>query len=330
MGLVALSGCRAAAPADTPRLERIQKRGALGCGIEPAVPGFAEQDAQGGYRGLDIDVCRAVAAAVLGSPDKVRFIPADAVQTFLRDDTIDLVARRLTWELKREGSFGLLFGPVTFYDGQGFLARKGTSPSDIGRFPVCVAGGTVFDVNLNVYAANRSLTIDKTIVDSAHDYQQIAFRLADGRCRVYTGDVSDLGAIRSKLPAPDDFDILDVMISKEPLAPVVRQHDAAFFTIVRWTIFALIAAEDLGVTSRNVDEMRHAGSVDIQRLLGTQPGNGKAIGLSEDWAYQAIKAGGNYGELFERNLGAASAIKLSRGANRLARDGGLMYAPPLR
>lgn len=319
-----------ATPSSIARLERIQSRGALGCGIEADVPGFAERDSQGRYRGMDIDVCRALSAAIFGTPDKVHYLPAPSVEGFLRDDSVDVIARRITWELKREGSFGLLFGPTIFHDGQSFLVPKGTTARQLAGTTICVAGGTVFEANLNAYAASRSLAFDTVVVASPHGYDEIAGMLAAGDCRAYSGDVSDLGAIRSKLPAPADFDILDEMFSKEPLALLVRQTDGQFFTVVRWTIFALIAAEEFGVTSANIDEMRGRGNLDVRRLLGVQPGNGKALGLSEEWAAHAIKAVGNYGEMFERNVGTGSAIKLNRGANRLFKDGGLMFAPPLR
>jgi general L-amino acid transport system substrate-binding protein len=318
------------APAAPSRLDRIQQRGALGCGIEAAVPGFADRDTTGRYRGMDIDVCRALAGAIFGTSDKVTFVPAPSVEGFHGDHSIDLVARRITWELKREGTFGLLFGPVMFYDGQSFLVRKGATARDLAGKDICVAANTVFDANLTAYAQSRALEFEKILVGSPHDYAGIAAQIADGSCQAYSGDVSDLGAIRSKLPRPSDFEILSEMFSKEPLAPLVRESDGEFFTIVRWTIFALIAAEELGITASNVDRMRASGNPDVRRLLGVQPGNGKALGLSEDWAANAIKAVGNYGEMFERNVGAGSAIKLERGANRLVKDGGLMYAPPLR
>jgi general L-amino acid transport system substrate-binding protein len=315
------------------RLERIQRRGALVCGVEPAVAGFAEADAQGRYRGLDVDVCRAVAAAIFGTPDKVRFVRAAAVAEFLRNEEIDIVSRRLTWELRREAPLGLLFGPITFYDGQGFLVSKKLGAArarELSGVPLCVAGGTVFELNATTWFAAESLTIEKVILESAASFDAIAEALAAGRCRAYTADVSELGAIRSKLPSPGEFEILSEQISREPLAPLVRQGDAQLFSILRWTVFALINAEELGVTSDNLEEMRKSASLDVQRLLGVLPGNGKALGLDEAWAYHAIKAVGNYGQMFERNVGRDSAIKLGRGLNRLSSDGGLMYAPPLR
>lgn len=316
-----------------PRLERIQRRGVLTCGVEPTVAGFAEVDRPGHYRGLDVDICRALSAAIFGTPDKVNYVPVLAVAEFLRTDEIDVVSRRLTWELRREGPMGLLFGPITFYDGQGFLVSKKLgvgSPRQLAGSEICVAGGTGFEFTLGTWFAARTLELKKVILESATGFAEIATALGSGRCRAYTADVSELGAIRTRLPRPGDFDILTEMISREPLAPLVRQDDPQFFTLLRWTIFALINAEELGVTSGNVEAMRASTNVDIQRLLGVVPGNGKALGLRESWAYDAIKALGNYGEIFERNVGRESAIKLDRGLNRLSTAGGLMYAPPLR
>jgi general L-amino acid transport system substrate-binding protein len=315
------------------RLERIEHRGLLGCGIEAAVPGFAEIDAAGHYRGMDIDICRAIAAAIFGTSDKIKYVPAGAVTEFLRNDGVDVVARRLTWKLQREQPRGVLFGPVTFYDGQTFLVSRTLDVTTIRQLSgkeICVAGGEVFESQLNDYFASHGLELKKVVLESSHQYAAIAQALSSGRCRVYTGDLSDLGAIRSKLAAAAGFQILPEQISKEPLAPLVRNDDAQWFGIVRWTMFALIAAEELGVTSRNVDQMRASQNLDVQRLLGVAPGNGKALGLNESWAYHAIKTVGNYGEVFERNLGSSSPMKFDRGLNRLAKDGGLMYAPPLK
>jgi general L-amino acid transport system substrate-binding protein len=315
------------------RLEQIRARGSVTCGVEPIVPGFAEIDPQGRYRGLDVDVCRALAAAIFGTPDKVRFVQALAAAEFVRNDDIDVVARRLTWELRREAPLGLLFGPITFYDGQGFLVSKTLrvrTPSQLAGTDICVAGGTVFELNLNVYFAAHSRTLKKTILESPGKFDQIAAELTSGRCRVYTADVSELGAIRYKTGKPEQFDILSEQISKEPLAPLVRADDPQFFTILRWTFFALVRAEELGITSKNVDDMRKSPSEEVQRLLGVIAGNGEALGLRESWAYDTIKAMGNYGEMFDRNVGRASAIKLDRGLNKLSSSGGLMFAPPLR
>jgi len=331
---LALSGLwMSATAAAGPRLEMIQKRGLINCGIEENIPGFSEIDAQGRRRGFDIDVCRAIAAAVLGTPDKVTFIPVANAAEFLKRDEIDVVSRRLTWELRREAALPLLFGPITFYDGQGFLVSKTLKVQAIRQLSdidVCVAGGTNFEFNAGSYFQTHQLALKKVVLESAADFRAIADALAKEKCRVYTADVSELAAIRSLLPTPADFDILDEQISREPLAPLVRHDDPHWFVIVRWTILALVNAEELGVTSANVVDMRKSANLDVQRLLGTVDGTGKALGLGESWAYDAIKAVGNYGEMFEKNIGRGSRIGLNRGLNRLARDGGLMFAPPLR
>lgn len=324
------------APAHTqppPRLEAIRARGFLTCGVNPVVPGFAEIDARGRYRGFDIDICRALSTAILGSPDKVRFVTILNVAEFLRRDEIDLVSRRLTWELSREAPLGLLFGPITFYDGQGFLVATKlgiAGPGALANVSLCVAGGTPFELTASTYFAEHRIEVKKVVLEKADDFNAIARALASGRCQAYTADVSELGAIRSKLPDPDSFTILDELISKEPLSPLVRDRDPRLFDVLRWTILALIRAEELGVSAANVDEMRRSPSVDVQRLLGVIPGNGRALGLDEAWAYDVIRALGNYGEIFGRNVGRESPIGLARGLNRLAKDGGLMYAPPVR
>jgi general L-amino acid transport system substrate-binding protein len=316
-----------------PRLDLIRKRGFLTCGIEAAVAGFAEVDPQGRYHGFDVDVCRAVAAAIFGTAEKTRFIQVSSVAEFLKNDQIDVVSRRLSWELRREGSLPILFGPITFYDGQGFLVARSANASSsrqLAGIPLCVAGGTNFEFTVGSHFQAHKLPLRKVVLESASDFASIARALASDRCRAYTADISELGDIRARLPRPAEFTILPEQISREPLAPLVRQDDPEFFVVLRWTIFALINAEELGVTSANLDAMRQSDNVDIQRLLGVVPGNGKALGLSESWAYDAIRAVGNYGEMFEKHIGRGSMIKLDRGLNRLAKDGGLLYAPPLR
>ena len=316
-----------------PRLDQIRQRGYLTCGVEPAVSGFAEVDAAGRYRGFDIDVCRAVAAAIFGSAEKTRFIQVSNVADFLKNDQIDVVSRRLTWELRREGPLPILFGPITFYDGQGFLVArsvKANSSRQLAGIPLCVAGGTNFEFTVGSHFQERKLALNKVVLESASDFEAVSAALSSGRCRAYTADVSELGAIRARLSRPMDFEILSEQISREPLAPLVRQDDLQLFVILRWTIIALINAEELGVASSNLEAMRKSENVDVQRLLGVVPGNGKALGLSESWASDAIRAVGNYGEMFDKNIGRGSSIKLDRGLNRLAKDGGLLYAPPLR
>lgn len=328
-----ISGIGVLSAAAGPRLDSIRRKGVVTCGVDARVPGFAERDAQGRYRGLDVDICRALSAAIFGVPDKVRFVQASSVAAFRRSTSVDVVSRRLTWELRREAPLGLLFGPVTFYDGQGFLVARragATSAAQLSNVPTCVAGGTPFEFNVNLFFADHRITLNKVTIESPDAFDDIAAALTTGKCAAYTADVSELGAIRARLQTPADFDILPDRISQEPLAQLVRADDPQFFDILRWTVFALIEAERLGVTSANVDDMKKSERVDVQRLLGVVPGNGKALGLRETWAYSIVKALGNYGELFERNVGRRSPIGLERGMNRLWTDGGLMYAPPLR
>ncbi len=327
-----LLGVDSPAQTDPSRLAAIERRGFVTCGVEPAVPGFVEVDGQGAYRGLDVDICRAVATAIFGVPDRVRFVRVVHVTEFSSNREIDIVARRLTWELRREQPLGLLFGPVTFYDGQGFLVPRAsgvTSPAGLANRPICVAGGPVFELNLGTYFKEQSIGLNKVIVDSPHEYAEIAAALTNGRCVAYSGDVSDLGAIRLRLP-PGTYDILSELISKEPLAPLVRDDDVRLFNVLRWTIAALIRAEELGIRSTNIEAMRASENPEVRRLLGEIPGNGKALGLRETWAADVIRLVGNYGEIFDKHVGRGSPIGLDRGLNRLWTDGGLMYAPPLR
>ena len=342
LALVTTALCMAAASAAAgPRLDSIRRKGVLTCGVAPGVAGFAEVTAQGRdnvssvsrlYRGLDVDICRALAAAIFGSPDKVKFVLAASVAEFSRAKGVDIVSRRLTWSLARETPVRMLFGPVMFYDGQSFLVRKTLGAKTVRQLsgvPVCVAAGTPAEFNVSAYFDAHQLAL-KEIAIAGDEIGEIGRAFADERCPAYSADTSMLGSIRSRLPRPDDFDILPEQISKEPLAQLVRDDDAQFFDILRWTVFALIDAEELGVTSSNIDQMLKSGNADVQRLLGVMPGNGKALGLDEKWAYNVIKALGNYGEMFERNVGSRSPIKLERGANRLWTEGGLLYAPPLR
>jgi general L-amino acid transport system substrate-binding protein len=310
------------------RLSRIRQRGTLVCGVAPGVVGFSSVDSQGRYSGLDIDVCRAVSAAIFGTPDRVRYERAESVEQFQQIPDIDLVSRRLTWSLQREG-MGLLFGPVIFYDGQGFLVPvkyPGQTVRQLSNLRICVVASGLSESNLTTYFRTHNLPLKKILIQPA----QVEGELSAGRCEAFTADVSELGSLRSAMRRPDAYRILPDQISREPLAQLVRATDIDLFEVLRWTIFAMIAAEDLGVTSRNVSEMAKGTNPDIRRLLGVTPGNGKALGLDEAWAYNIVKTVGNYGEIYERNVGMASAVKLPRGVNRLWSAGGLMFAPPLR
>jgi general L-amino acid transport system substrate-binding protein len=326
--MLGVASLAAAQPRD--RVASIVERGYLSCGVWPEVRGFASVDQAGRYRGFDVDMCRAVAAAILGDPEAVRFVKLATVEEFIASREIDIVSRRLTWSLTREGVLGLRFGPVTFYDGQGFLVPKRLGirrVSQLSRRRVCVDSGSPAEFNLGEVFRSRRLALEQVLIEPG---TTIADAFARGQCDAYTADVSMLASIRAGFARPEQFDILDEQVSKEPLAQVVRQDDALLFDILRWTIFALINAEELGVTSANLAVMRSSANPEVQRLLGAEPGNGPALRLRESWAHDVIRAIGNYGELYERNVGAMTPLRLPRGLNRLWTSGGLMWAPPAR
>jgi len=311
------------------RLSRIQQRGFLVCGVFPGIAGFAQVDSSGHYTGFDIDVCRAVAAAVVGSADRIRYEPVATLDLLKRSNDIDLVSRRLTWSLRREG-MGVLFGPVTFYDGQGFLVPghlRVDGAAGLAGVPICVAEHSEHDVSLIAYFRRHKIPLDRIgVADGA----AAAHALAEGRCQAFSADVSELASVRSTMPDPRAFRILPDRITSEPLAQLVRREDVDLFNVVRWTVFAMITAEELGVTSANVAEMVKSEDPDVGRLLGTVPGNGAALGLDEAWARRVIADVGNYGEVFERNLGMSTPIGMERGPNALWSSGGLLFAPPLK
>lgn len=331
--LAALSLGLMAGTAHAGLVDDIKNRGILHCGVSTGLPGFSAPDNAGNWTGLDVDVCRAVAAAILGDGDKVEFHALTAQQRFtaLQSGVVDLLSRNTTWTLTRDTSVGLDFGPVTFYDGQGFMVRKDmgvTSALQLDGATVCVQPGTTTELNLADYFSAHNMTFEPVVIEQLDQLNAAYFA---GRCDVYTTDSSGLAGIREgSAPNPDDYVILPEIISKEPLAPAFRHGDNEFGDVVRWTVFALVNAEELGVTAENVDEMKESKDLRIQRLLGVKPGLGEALGLSENWAYDAIKSVGNYGEVFERNVGPNTSIGLSRGLNDLWTNGGLMYAPPAR
>lgn len=317
------------ATAQAGRLEQIKARGYLGCGVYPGVAGFATVK-DGRYSGFDTDICRAVAAAIFGTPDKIKFTEVATVDAFRKNASVDMAVRRLTWTLSRETPLGLMFGPIVYYDGQGFLVPKSagiTNARQLTGKRICVDPGEGWDGNLRRYSTANQLDLKSVLAPNRAAGEE---RLFGGQCDAYSADKTMLGAIRANAPKPQDYVILPEQISKEPLAPLVRQGDDRFFEVVRWTVFALVEAEELSVTHNNIDEKRNSSDPDTRALLGVNPGNGRALGLSEHWALDAIAAVGNYGELFERNVGAASGIGLERGLNNLWTNGGLMYAPPLR
>ena len=335
LGALVAAGAMATAPAHAGKtLDAIKARGQLVCGVNPSLPGFSAADSQGNWAGLDVDVCKAIAATVLGDASKVKWTPLNASQRFavLQSGEIDVLSRNTTWTLTRDASLGLHFTGVTYYDGQGFMVPKKskiTSAKNLKGATVCVQSGTTTEKNLNDYSKSMKLNIKPVVFDTQEATNKAYFA---GRCQAYTTDASGLASVRNKEATnPDDHVILPELISKEPLGPSVRRGDDEFFAIVKWVVFALIEAEEYGITQANVDQLK-ASSQDpvVQRILGTSEDTGKLLGLDKDWAYRAIKAVGNYGEIFERNVGPKTALKLPRGANNLWNKGGFMYAPPVR
>ena len=314
-------------------LETVRARGALVCGVNTGVAGFSAPDSRGAYSGLDVDYCRALAAATLGDPEKVRFVPTTYQTRFvlLQSGEIDILARNVTITLTRETSLGLTGIGVNFYDGQGFMVPKRmnlASAKALDGASICVLPGSTTEQNLGDFARRTNIKINPVILDSM-DSMSDAYQA--GRCDAMTTDASQLAALRvSAMREPDAHVILPERVSKEPLGPLVRKGDEGWLMIAKWVLMAQISAEELGVTSANLDAMKASTDPDIRRLLGTEPGLGKALGLDESWAYAAIKASGNYGESFERNLGHGGRIGLDRGLNDLWTRGGLMYSLPLR
>ncbi len=310
------------------RLNSIRDRGHLICGVMPQVPGFASVDSNGQYSGFEIDMCRALSAAIFGVPDRARFAMATSVRQFSADSPIDVVARRLTVTLSREARNGLLFGPIIFFDGAGFLVRAGQGwrdPQQLASQPICVRESSEAEQALVAYFEAAGLPLASRRFDGLAAAAAAFFA---GICTALTADVSELGGVLGSRAGREDFVILPKMISKEPLALLVREDDPEFLRVVRWTIFALIEAEELGVSSTNIDARLRRGGRDVQGLLGTQ--TGPALGLDQGWVVNVIRSVGNYGEIFARHLGADSPIKLERGPNRLWTAGGLLYAPPVR
>jgi general L-amino acid transport system substrate-binding protein len=331
---MAAAVCLTAQPAQAGKqLNDIRQRGHLVCGVSNGVAGFSAPDAQGRWHGLDVDVCRAVAAAVLGSPEKVRFTPLNATQRFasLQSGQIDILSRNTSWTLTRDASLGLHFTAITFFDGQGFLVPsklKLESARQLKGAQVCVQAGTTTEKNLSDFSRTHGLGIKPVVFDT---YEAGFKALFSGRCQAYTADTSALSSIRNKeAPKPSDYAVLPELISKEPLGPAVKRGDDEWFAIVKWTIYALQEAEELGITQAKVASLATSTDPAIQRLLGGGEDMGKLLGLDKAWALRAIQAVGHYGEVFERNVGQQSPLKLPRGPNRPWSQGGLMYAPPVR
>jgi general L-amino acid transport system substrate-binding protein len=317
-------------------LDAIKARGSLICGVGVGTAGFMLSNSQGKWVGLNVDVCRAVAAAIFGDADKVKYVPLTSQQRFtaLQSGEVDLLSNNTTITLTRDTALGFDFTGVTYYDGQGFMVPKKLglkSAKELNGATVCVAPGTTTELNLADYFRANKMTFKPVVIEKVDEVRAAFF---SGRCDVYTTDVSSLYATRAaNVPAPltiDDFVILPEIISKEPLGPVVRHGDNQFADIVRWALFAMIEAEEYGITSKNIDEMMKSDNPTIKRILGVTPGMGKALGVDEKWVYNIVKQVGNYGESFDRNVGMGSPLKIARGQNELWTKGGLQYAPPIR
>ncbi|HRE22163.1 MAG TPA: amino acid ABC transporter substrate-binding protein [Rhabdaerophilum sp.] len=322
----------AAGAASAQTLNQVKARGELQCGSNTGLAGFGQPDAQGNWSGLDVDLCRAISAAIFNDPKKVKFVPLSSKDRFtaLQSGEVDLLSRNTTWTMSRDTSLGLEFGPVNYYDGQGFMVRKKlkiASAMELSGASVCSQQGTTTELNLADYFRANKLKYEPVIFATSDE----TIKAYDaGRCDVFTTDASGLYAERLKLTNPDDHIVLPEIISKEPLGPAWRHGDNQWGDIIKWAHYAMINAEELGVTSKNVDEMLKSANPEIKRLLGGEGKFGEAIGLTNDWAYRIIKHVGNYGESFERNVGNGSRLKIARGVNALWSKGGLQYAPPVR
>jgi general L-amino acid transport system substrate-binding protein len=322
-----------AAPLRAATVDDVKSRGRLNCGVTQGLAGFSSADDQGKWTGLDVDFCRAVAAAVFGDGAKVNFVPLSAKQRFtaLQSGEIDVLSRVSTWTMQNDTALGLSFVGVIYYDGQGLMVRKKLevqSALELSGAEVCTNTGTTTELNIADYFRSRAMPY-KIVSFEKSDEALKAYEAE--RCDVYSTDASSLAVQRRKLANPEDSVILPELISKEPLAPAVRQNDPQWANLVRWTLFALIDAEELGVTRDNAQGLATGDAAPgVKRLLGSEGNFGGPIGLEKDWALQAIRAAGNYGEMFDRNLGAQSALKLDRGLNKLWNKGGILFAPPIR
>jgi general L-amino acid transport system substrate-binding protein len=322
----------AAKAAGATMLETIRARGHVLCGISEVQPGFSEVSESAARSGLDVEFCTALAAAVFGTKDAVKFWPLSANDRFkaLQSGDVDVLARGAAWTLSRDTELGARFTGVLFYDGQGFLTRRGTAVASVFELSgasICALPGAMGEQGVAEFFGAQRMRYQ---IVANENWDDLVKAYAAGNCTVLTGDVSLLAVARSKLKTPGDHIILPELITKEPLGPAVRQDDAQWFAVVRWTLMALIEAEELGLSSANVDAKRASTEPEIRRFLGLEANLGQALGLPRDWAYQVVKNVGNYGEIFERTVGAKSALKLARGLNNLWTKGGLMYAMPFR
>ncbi|WP_291861477.1 amino acid ABC transporter substrate-binding protein [Bradyrhizobium sp.] len=313
-------------------LKTVKDRGMLSCGVSQGLPGFSSPDDKGNWTGFDVDICRAIAAAVFNDPSKIKFVPLSAKDRFtaLQSGEIDVLSRNTTWTLSRDTSLGANFTGVTYYDGQGFMVKKSlkvNSALELNSASVCVQTGTTTEQNLADYFKGNNMKYE-VIAFGTNDEAVKAYE--SGRCDVFTTDVSGLYADRLKLANAADHVVLPEVISKEPLGPMVRHGDDQWFDIVKWTLYAMITAEELGITQKNVDEMAKSTKPEMKRVFGTDGNLGEQLGLTKDWVSRIVKAVGNYGEAFDRNVGAGSKLGIARGINALWTKGGIQYAPPIR
>jgi len=330
--IVALVVAIAAQSASAQTLKAVKDRGVLNCGANGTLAGFGLPDAQGKWTGLDVDFCRAIAAAVLNDADKVKFVPLSAKDRFtaLQSGEVDVLARNTTWTSSRDTSLGLNFTGVNYYDGQGFMVRKTlkvNSALELNGAAICVQQGTTTELNLADFFAASKMQLKTVTFATANE----AVKAYDaGRCDAYTTDASALYAERLRVADPNDHIILPEIISKEPLGPAVRHGDDQWFDIVKWTLFAMVDAEELAISSKTLDEALKSPNPEIKRFVGTEGNFGEQLGLTKDWAVRIVKLVGNYGESFERNVGQGSPLKIERGLNKLWSKGGIQYAPPIR
>ena len=313
-------------------LTAVKTRDKLLCGISPVAPGFSNLDDRGVRRGFDIDICRAVTVAVLGDANKVEYVPLNTNVRFqaIQSGAIDLLSAQTTWTFSRDNSLGLDFGPVVFHDGQSVLVPAGiavTRMSDLADATICLLSGTTNLQNMEDYFRPRGIKYEPVVFENSDEWRTAFFA---GRCDAISADSSVLASIRVMATDPRQYRLLSETISQEPLAPAMPRNDSGWRNIVSWTIFALVTAEEKGIKQDNVDSFMTSRDPEIQRLLGVIPGFGKMLGLNNQWAYSVIKAVGNYGEIFDRNIGRSSPLQLPRGANKLWTEGGLIYSPPFR
>ena len=332
LGLGTAMSVAAATAATAGTLADVKAKGHVQCGVSQGLPGFSNADSKGKWAGLDVDVCRGIAAAVFGDATKVKYTPLSSKERFtaLQSGEIDVLSRNITWTATRDTALGLNFAGVNYYDGQGFMVRKSlgvTSALQLGGAAVCTNTGTTTELNVADYFRANNMKFEVVAFEKS---DEVVGAYDKGRCDVYTTDASGLYAQRLKLTNSKDHIVLPEIISKEPLGPVVRQGDDQWFNLVKWTLNAMINAEEMGVTSANVDSMLTSKNPAVLRLVGKEGSFGENLGVGNDWAYNIIKQVGNYGESFDRNVGPKTPLGIARGVNALWSKGGIMYAPPIR